>query len=242
MGNWFEDWFNTPYYHILYKNRDHNEAEQFIRNLLTKLHPSKNAHFLDLACGKGRHAILINQQGYTTTGLDLASNSIAAAKTFENDTLSFFVHDMRQVFGSNTYDFILNLFTSFGYFDNLKDNLKVLKNIHTALLPNGKVVLDFLNIEAIKNCFPYNETKEIEGIVFTIDKKIENGFIIKNIQVTDGEKQFHYYEKLQAIDLKTFQDLFIKANLHIVDLFGDYDLNSFDPEKSSRLILIAEKK
>ena len=63
---WYKDWFNTPYYHILYKNRNEQEATDFIGHLLTFLHPSKDAKFMDLACGKGRHSIYLHEKGYNT--------------------------------------------------------------------------------------------------------------------------------------------------------------------------------
>ena len=76
MKNWFAIWFNTPYYHLLYKNRNQSEAEHFIQNLLQQLKPSKEAVFLDVACGKGRHSKFIHQNGFNIHGIDLSSESI----------------------------------------------------------------------------------------------------------------------------------------------------------------------
>ena len=59
---WFKDWFDSPYYHILYKDRNFDEAEQFINNLLTFLKPETNSRFLDLGCGKGRHSVFLNKK------------------------------------------------------------------------------------------------------------------------------------------------------------------------------------
>ena len=76
---WFEDWFDTKYYHILYKNRNYNEAENFIDNLLNYLKPNTTAKFIDIACGKGRHSIFINKKGFPVVGYDLSKESIASA-------------------------------------------------------------------------------------------------------------------------------------------------------------------
>ena len=73
---WFSEWFNSPYYHILYQNRDYKEAESFIENLIHKQHFVRTQHFLDLACGKGRHAIYLNSKGFKVLGLDIAPESI----------------------------------------------------------------------------------------------------------------------------------------------------------------------
>ena len=92
--SWFTNWFDSKYYHILYKNRDINEAKFFIENLITKL-DLKDKKILDLACGKGRHARLFNELGFNVVGIDLSLNSINEAKIFENKTLKFFQLDMR---------------------------------------------------------------------------------------------------------------------------------------------------
>jgi 2-polyprenyl-3-methyl-5-hydroxy-6-metoxy-1,4-benzoquinol methylase len=93
--DWYSEWFNTPYYHILYKERNDKDAELFMKNMTSFLNLPKSAHILDLPCGKGRHSVYLNSLGYEVTGGDLAENSIESAKKFENDTLKFIVQDMR---------------------------------------------------------------------------------------------------------------------------------------------------
>ena len=93
---WFETWFDTNYYHLLYRNRDENEARQFIDALLRYLNPQPKAHFLDVACGKGRHSIYLHSQGYKATGVDLSSNSIEIANQCQKKDLSFYVKDIRE--------------------------------------------------------------------------------------------------------------------------------------------------
>ena len=130
--DWFSDWFNTKYYHILYKNRNDDEAQIFMRNITSFLNLKKQTHILDLPCGKGRHAVYLNSLGYKVTGGDLSENSIEYAKQFENDSLLFRIKDMRQGF-EYQYDAIFNLFTSFGYFDTDEEDILVLKNMKNAL-------------------------------------------------------------------------------------------------------------
>ena len=92
--NWFASWFDTPYYHILYKDRNYREAQIFMDNLTHYLNLPEKAKVLDLACGKGRHSIYLNQLGFDVVGADLSENSIAIASKNSNDTLHFQVHDM----------------------------------------------------------------------------------------------------------------------------------------------------
>lgn len=240
--NWFEDWFNSGYYHILYKHRNCNEAELFIDNLMNFLQPEKEARFLDLACGKGRHAIYLNQKGFNVTGTDLADESIAEASKFENEKLSFFVHDMRKVFRINYFDYVLNLFTSFGYFENEKDDSDTINAIYKALKPNGVFVFDFFNVQKVIANLVDTETKTIDNIEFKITRHIQNNFIIKNILVTDNGKQFSFQERVKALTLTDFEKYFVANKLKIVHLFGNYQLEKYNEYSSDRLIIIAKKE
>src|SRR5687768_2760270 len=111
-------------------------------NITQYLNLPEDAKILDLACGKGRHSIYLNQLGYDVTGADLSENSIEEAAESANDTLHFVVHDMREPF-EDKFDAIFNLFTSFGYFENDSDNILTLKAISESLNEYGFGVIDF---------------------------------------------------------------------------------------------------
>ena len=143
-SKWFQSWFDTSYYHILYKQRDYKEAEVFIKNIVNYLNLDKDDSILDLACGKGRHSIFLNTLGYNVTGLDLSKNSIEHAKTHESNSLHFDVHDMRDIYKTQ-FEVVLNLFTSFGYFEERADNFKVIQTIKSSLKQNGIGVIDYMN-------------------------------------------------------------------------------------------------
>src|SRR5581483_2754997 len=140
---WFNTWFSSPYYELLYKERGSYEADIFIKNLIAFLKPTPGSLMLDVACGKGRHAIVLANMGYKVTGFDLSPENIKAAKKFEAKNLDFYIHDMRRPYMVNYYNVIFNLFTSFGYFENERENRAVVENIHNALKPGGIFVLDF---------------------------------------------------------------------------------------------------
>jgi len=239
---WFEDWFDSPFYHILYKNRDENEAHVFISNLITLLNPNKESLFVDVACGKGRHAMFLNSLGYTVDGFDLSENSIANAKLKETSTLQFFTNDIREPLKRKYYDFAFNLFTSFGYFDDENDNQKAINSIAKSLNTNGILVLDFMNSIKVIQHLNKQEIKEIDTIKFNIKRSFTNGHIVKDINFEADNIQYQYQEKVKSISLEEFKNYFLKANLKIIAIFGDYDLNPFDLENSDRLILVARKK
>lgn len=235
--SWFSSWFDTPYYHILYKDRDEKEAQLFMDNIIQYLNLPEDAKILDLACGRGRHSIYLNQLGFEVTGADLSENSIAEAQKFANDKLHFVVHDMREKCNQK-YDAILNLFTSFGYFENEEDNFKTLKAIHESLSEYGFAVLDFMNVHhVIKNLVP-SEVKTVDGIDFHIKRKVENGFILKEIDFEDQGQQYHFTEKVRALTLEDFQQMMDEAGIYLLDTFGDYKLKKFYKKESERLIML----
>lgn len=238
---WFSSWFDTPYYHILYKNRDDSEASSFIDNITNYLNLSRNATCWDLCCGKGRHSVYLNKKGYNVIGTDLSEQSILEANKSSNDTLEFYTHDMRKLFRTNYFDVVFNLFTSFGYFENRNDDLNVFSSIAKSLKPNGVFVFDFLNADCVKNSMIENDTKIMDGITFHISKKIENNTIIKSIDFKDEGNNFHFEERVKLFDKSYFEGLAKDCNLQITNTFGNYHLEAFDANTSPRLILILKK-
>lgn len=241
MKEWFESWFDTHYYHILYKNRDHSEAELFIHNLFRELNLPSSAKILDLACGKGRHAILVNSLGYDTTGVDLSKESIEKAKRYENDHLRFFQHDMRDPILNRTFDVVLNLFTSFGYFQDKTENITVLKSVHTYLESDGLLLIDFMNAEKEVLDIVPQMTKEVNGIEFCISKRIEADNIVKDIEFKDAGNAYHFQEKVQLLKLQDFEGFLDQAGFDVINRFGNYQLDLFELN-SDRLILLAKKR
>ena len=235
--NWFASWFDTPYYHILYKDRDEQEAQVFMDNLVHYLNLPEEAKILDLACGKGRHAIYLNQLGFDVTGADLSENSISEAKKSETATLHFMKHDMREPFETK-FDAIFNLFTSFGYFENDDDNLTTLKAMKESISEYGFAVIDFMNATQVINNLVAEEVKIVDEITFHIKRNLVGNHIIKEIDFEDNGQKFHFTEKVKALTLQDFETMMEEAGIFLLDLFGDYKLRKFHKTESERLIMI----
>ncbi len=148
---------------------------------------------------------------------------------------------MREPLGKNRFDYVLNLFTSFGYFDSLEENELVLKSIATELKSKGKVILDFMNAEKVTKGLIPLETREIDGVNFKITRTYEDGFIVKTIELQDGDLEYTFHERVKALTKEDFMGMFRRCGFEILDTFGNYNLDEFDAEKSSRLILIGRK-
>ena len=244
LDNWFKDWFGSPYYPILYKERNHNEALSFISVLVDNLPLSAGDTVLDLACGRGRHARFLEEMGFRAYGLDLSAESIAEARSFESDTLRFCVHDMREPFPEllRELDAIFNLFTSFGYFRDKSENLIVLNNIKEALKPGGVLVLDYLNTEFVARHLVPEEHRVIDNVQFVIRRSISDGRIHKEIDIQDRSTEIRFSEHVQALSLEDFQNMLEQSGFELQQTWGDYEGNPFNLGQSQRLILIAEKR
>lgn len=236
--DWFKNWFNTPFYHMLYRDRNDKEAQDFMEKIMNHLSISKSSHILDVPCGKGRHSKYLNSLGFKVTGADLSENSIEFAKQFENNNLKFEVHDIRNPF-KDKYDIILNLFTSFGYFE-FEENKMVLQNIKNALHPNGIFVFDFMNALFVEHHLVTNEIKVVDNIPFVIHREIRDGEILKHISFESNGNKYRFTENVKYLDFNTLKALFLEVGFSIIEIFGDYQLTPFDEEHSERLILIAK--
>jgi SAM-dependent methyltransferase len=238
---WFSEWFNSPYYHILYKNRDEKEAEFFLQNVIQTFGFNPSQKIVDLACGKGRHAIYLNSLGFDVTGVDLSAKSIDFASQFANERLHFEVQDLRCLHFSQPFNVALNLFTSFGYFKSMEENKLVMKNIYSILAPNGLLLIDFMNVECVLQQLIERENKTISGIQFHITKWVERGFIFKRIEVFDKNEHFEYTEKVQILTKENFESLLQSSGFIIKHFLGNYALNPFKKDQSERLILVAQR-
>jgi SAM-dependent methyltransferase len=243
MKEWFEDWFDSPYYHLLYQHRNDEEAFAFVERLTTWLNPAPMNTLLDLACGKGRHARAFSAHQLDVTGLDLSPQSIEHAKQFETEHLHFYVHDMRNVFRTNYFDFTCNLFTSFGYFKSAHDNQLAARSMSQGLKPGGKLVIDFVNqsqarrnIEASRQ-----ETIHRDHIRFDIERSYTDTQLLKKISIQDGDLQACFTETVNSFTCDAMSALFEAAGLKRIEQFGTYTLDAYDEEHSPRMILVFTK-
>jgi len=238
---WFESWFDTSYYHLLYKNRDDREAHLFLDRILERLPIQPPASILDLACGKGRHAIYLSQKGFDVTGMDLSPANIAAASTSAHEHLRFEIRDMRNDLGHERFDAVFNLFTGFGYFDTDEENFSVFGNIKNALKPGGCFLFDYLNEPYVRN-LPTDPTEfTVEGIHFKTEKEFRDRWVIKHIRVTDQNCVHHFTERVAMYSRGEIINRLTAEGFEVLQSYGDYPLSAYG-EHSPRLILVAVKK
>jgi len=241
---WFKDWFNSPYYHQLYFNRDEKEAANFIDKLITYLHPPTGSLMLDVACGKGRHSIHLAEKGFDVTGIDLSEDSIEEALQYQTDTLHFFRHDMRLPFWINYFDYAFNFFTSFGYFKTRREHDNAIRTIAQSVKSGGYFVMDYLYVHYADDHLFHQFDKEVDGINFFITKWFDETHFYKKIAVEDDalEEPLIFTEKVAKFSLGDFTEIFAFQGLMIEEVFGDYNFADYHVRKSPRLVMVARKK
>lgn len=236
-AEWFKSWFNSKYYPMLYRHRSLEEADFFVENLLTYLDLPSGSEVLDLACGRGRHSISLHRMGYRVTGIDLSEESIADAKKHESDGLHFQVSDMRYFELNKQFDAVLNLFTSFGYFSDPSENLLVLGNVRKHLREEGQFVLDYFNDECVRAQLVPTTEMNMDGVLFSVQKRIEQNMVIKHIHVEDHGAHFDFEERVQLFSADELKRMIESAGMEVLGAFGNYSLDPYEPSSSPRLIL-----
>lgn len=243
MQTWFEEWFDTPYYHELYAGRDSQEASAFVDQLIQYLKPAPGSVMLDVACGSGRHAIELADKGFDVTGIDLSQQSIEQALAHQHEHLHFYVHDMRLPFRINYYHYAFNFFTSFGYFRTQREHDNAIRTIAQSLQKNGMFVMDYLNVHYAEDHLQHQSEQMINGNQYLVSKWFDESHFYKKISIeSEGmDLPLVFTEKVAKFSLGDFTDMFSYQGLQIREVFGDYNFARYDIRQSPRLIMIAEK-
>jgi 2-polyprenyl-3-methyl-5-hydroxy-6-metoxy-1,4-benzoquinol methylase len=242
MNAWFEEWFDSPFYSELYKNRNEEEAKQLISGIISFLNLPTDAAVLDVCCGKGRHCQVFSELGFSTTGIDLSESSIEAAKQLKLKNATFSVQDARDFELKESFHCIVNLFTSFGYFETVDEHEQMLVCMAKHLKPNGVLVMDFFNVSLVKESGPETRTDDSGLKSFTITKRIQEHRIEKEISIQQAGNEMKYRESVWLFSEEELRFMFSQVGLEVFEVFGNYELDAFDSSSSPRCILFAKLK
>jgi cyclopropane fatty-acyl-phospholipid synthase-like methyltransferase len=243
-SEWFKDWFNTNEYLNIYKHRNEDDAENHIKLILENIKIKPHANILDMACGAGRHAIILARKKYNVTAVDLSNNLISIAKQnakLENLSINYIQSDIRQFHTSLVFELVLNLFTSFGYFETDEENISILQKAYNLLSVGGFFVLDFFNSQFLVNNLVEFSKETFDDREITQQRKIENLRIVKKIQITKDGKTTEFTESVRMFTCNELSEALTKIGFDIYKIYGDYFGNEFEILNSKRLIMICKK-
>jgi SAM-dependent methyltransferase len=242
-SEWFKEWFNSPYYHQLYFERDEKEASHLINRLVTTLQPVPGSRLFDVGCGRGRHSRILAAKGFDVIGIDIAPDSINYARHFENEQLHFYLHDMRLPCWINYFDHAFSFFTSFGFFRTRREHHDAIRTIAQSLKKGGHFVIDYFNAPYTEAHLVADTQKKIDQVIFYLTKWADEKYFYKKIRIEDKSASgpLTFTERIEKFSLQDFTTMFAMHGLAVKSVYGDYDLNPYDEDQSARLMILTEK-
>ena len=246
MKPWFEDdaFWETWGPYMFGKERWENAPAE-VTSLISLIKISPGASVLDLCCGPGRHALEFARRGFSVTGVDRTKIYLdKARKQAENEGLKieFIQEDMRKYCKPGAFDAVTNLFTSFGFFEDQKEDEQVLENVYRSLKAGGIFVLDAVGKEVIARIFRERDWTEEDGVIFLEERKVtrdwswmENRWILIK---GDKREEFHFsHRPYSAMELTS---LLGKVGFNTISIYGDMAGSPYD-HKAKRLVAVAQK-
>jgi len=239
VSEWFERWFGEEYLHA-YPHRDDEEAERLVALLEARGIGVAGRRVLDLACGAGRHAAALRRRGARVVGLDLSAPLLARAR--ERGACGLVRGDMRRLpFGARTFDAVLNLFTSFGYFATDDEHARVVSEVGRVLRSGGRFVLDFLNAPAVRSGLVARDETCCGEATLVQQRSIsaDGRFVVKTIRMSGEGRTFT--ERVRLLERREIEAMLRAAGIRTEAAVGGYD-GAEHGAASPRLILVGRRE
>ncbi len=246
---WFESWFNHPLYLEVYSHRDQDEAARCIRTILSlsgldRKDPATIA-ILDIACGAGRHAHELARLGYRVTGNDLSPFLLEEARKEALHCklqLELTCCDMRCIPDLDRFDLVVQLFTSFGYFDVKDEDSVVLGKVYSALKQGGWYVLDLINPVHLKRTLVSETRRTSPKLTILEERAFNEDRITKTITITPqtGEK-LRFSESVRLYPKEEIYALLQEAGFSVINIAGNYQGDTFAENDSPRMLIFCRK-
>ncbi len=244
---WYEEAF-TPdydriYFHLFTEERNTTEVDL----IESSLNVTPDAELLDLACGHGRHALILAERGYRITGIDLSPRFIEMARAEAQRRkiqAHFEVHDMRELPYQNRFEGIYCYFTSFGYFSN-RENAQVVEQVSAALRKQGRFLLETVNRDFVLHRLEA-QARRWEKIDSDFIYLEESSFNARTSRVhthriiLDGSARRELDFDLRLYSLSELEELIESNGMKVVAAYGDRDQSPFSVS-SRRMIIVSEK-
>ncbi len=243
-SRWYARAFDATYLEV-YAHRDDAEAERVTRHLLEPLGLA-GRRVLDLACGAGRHARALARRRAHVVGVDLSRELLRRARRDGVDAHVALVRgDMLRVpFRDASFDLVLSMFTSFGYFADALEDVHVLREVRRVLRETGTLVLDLFNAARVRSDLVPETRRRVGRFEVCETRRLDDAGerVIKDIELRDGDATHRYREIVRLWSRAQIESALESCALSVQRVWGDYDGGDFDSERSPRLVLCARAR
>jgi SAM-dependent methyltransferase len=241
-SNWYlDEEFWRTFGPLMFNSDTFARGEEEIGQLLALL-GTPAGHVLDLGAGPGRHSLPLARSGYTVTALDTSAHLLDRLRDSAGDLpIEIVQADMREFAREQTYDLVLVMWTSFGYFEDEADHARVLANIRTSLKPGGKLVLDLVGLETLcRTMEPVHLTEYDDGRLLIerptlIDDmtRLDNEWLL-----IDGEAVHRTHFTHRVWSAGEVRGLLERHGFDVLAILGDHQGAEYDLE-AERMIITA---
>jgi SAM-dependent methyltransferase len=244
---WWSGFFDDSMAQVLFDQRREREAITEVAGLLrlTGLNPKKAPAVMDAACGTGRHSLALAARGFKVTGVDAAGPYVAQAQKRARRAklpVRFETGELRDLARfSGDFDLVLNLFTSFGYYEQAADNLRALKQLAGCLKPGGTLVMELLPRESLLRRFQERDWQRTPGGFLMQQRRwlpgnrrlASSAIWVQKGRVSESNSVIFVYSRPELAAL------FKRAGLVKTRFFGGYGGKAF--KAGGRLVITAQK-
>ncbi|MCX6149821.1 MAG: class I SAM-dependent methyltransferase [Ignavibacteriales bacterium] len=244
MAEWFKNWFESEEYLEIYKHRDDEDAKLLLKLVLENVPSQDDQTVLDIACGAGRHSLLFAEKGFNVTAFDLSRNLLRVAKNKSLEqklNIDLFCADIRYLAIKKKFDLIINLFTSFGYFENDEENFALFQEVNFCLKDDGIFVLDYFNSEYLRQNLVHKSIEVFDGKEIIQERYFDMNRVKKNITIRKCNEVKNFTESVRLYNKNELVTAITDAGLKIIKIFGGYRGAEFNINTSQRLVVFASK-
>jgi len=240
-----DDRFWTNISPFLFNSGRKKRATEEVEGMIGLMNLGLNQKICDLCCGTGRHSIEFARRGYRVTGVDFTKAYIDEARQNADEygvDIEFIVDDMRKFIRPKYFNGIINCFTSFGFFEDRKEDLKILENIYNSLVSDGVFLIELMGKEILASIYSEKRWYEEDGVLYLEDSQIiENWkFIDMNWIIIDENKKYDYQMKLKLYSAVELELLMQEVGFKKIEFYGNFYGDDYNTD-AEKLIAIAHK-
>ena len=230
---------------IMFSQQRLADATSEVDKIIQLLAITPGAYILDLCCGVGRHSLELARRGFHVTGVDRTRRYLNQARKQANKEgldVEFVRNDMRTFRRPESFDAVISMYTSFGYFEEADDDHRVVTNVYNSLKAGGAFIIETHGKETLARIFLERNWVEEDGVLWLQERKVSQNWgwiwnrwiMFKGNERTEGEISHRLYAGTEMVTLLT------GCGFSRVDIYGNLDGNPYD-HKAQRLIVVGHK-